>query len=173
MGKKCFWLSIFGSEIIPKRYLSQNRLSQALAIAKGSTLWLQVLRRMFLPSYTQNTTLFAELYGKKCHLVRAAMLGLVFTGDCLVYYVRSLSSLTPTRKKNKLPQRFAQKIKKRVASRSLRSLEKNRSFLDFYRGSPRKNRKKSSRARASRAHKFCFLYAKTCRVFRTNLAFLS
>ena len=110
-GKKCFWLSIFGSEIIPKRYLSQNRPSQALAIAKGSTLWLQVLRRMFLPSYTQNTTLFAELYEKKCRLVRAAMLGLVFTGDCLVYYVRSLSSLTPTRKKNKLPQRFAQKLK--------------------------------------------------------------
>jgi hypothetical protein len=98
-GKKCFWLSIFGVKLSQKGILAKIALHKHFAIANGSTLWLQVLSRVFLPSYTQNTTLFSELSEKKCCLVRAAMLGLVFTGACLVYYVRSLSSLTPTGKK--------------------------------------------------------------------------
>ena len=99
------------------------------------------------------------------------MLGLVFTGDCLVYYVRSLFSLTPTRKKKKFASAICSKIKKRVASRSLRSLEKNRSFSDFLqRESAQKNLKKSSRARASRAHKFCFSICKDLSRFQDQFS---
>ncbi len=155
-----------------KGILAKIALHKHFAIANGSTLWLQVLSRVFLPSYTQNTTLFSELSEKKCCLVRAAMLGLVFTGACLVYYVRSLSSLTPTGKKINCLSDLLKKRKIRGFSLASRAREKY-IFLDFYKGSPRAKLKKSSHARASRAQNFVFLYAKTCRVFRTNLAFLS